>query len=171
MTGTNWHFPILEVRFWYSAIVWHISSIWLTRLMWSSLLGFCIVDSVSELSKRTVLIVTCRKHQNNSSEFLSECFSSQWNTALRCRSSSVPIMTVVFSCACGNPVNWFRLLWFKAFKSHCGMNTPVSVYNEFIDSKWLYGVVVYGLGCRGLHSPTGRLQLPDLNLSGVVLLE
>lgn len=51
------------------------------------------------------------------------------------------------------------------------MNTPVSVYNEFIDSKWLYGVVVYGLGCRGLHSPTGRLQLPDLNLSGVLLLE
>lgn len=51
------------------------------------------------------------------------------------------------------------------------MNKPVSVYNEFIDSKWLYGVVVYGLGCRGLHSPTGRLQLPDLNLSGVLLLE
>lgn len=40
--------------------------------------------------------MTCRKHQNNSSEFLSECFSSQWNTVLRCRSSSVPIMTVVF---------------------------------------------------------------------------
>lgn len=51
------------------------------------------------------------------------------------------------------------------------MNKPVSVYNEFIDSKWLYSVVVYGLGCRGLHAPTGRLQLPDLNLGGVLLLD